>query len=192
MLKIIPRKIGPITVYQVSPIDQCWVHRLGDTQLKNTTRNLANSTKMRKSFANFGHKPDPLDLCRVWHSPGWPCSRSWSCTGDLPWNSRQAPWWTSGRGGRRTGGRSRETRGRRENTQEQVRMPMTMDDMEWHTGRDSSHKCDVWTHVHLQTVRGVLRNCAMFASVCIVVFIAIVRNVLKVVEVVREDVRSLP
>ena len=34
------------------------------------------------------------------------------------------------------------------------------------------------------------QNCAMFASVCIVVFIAIVRNVLKHVQVVREDVRS--
>ena len=30
------------------------------------------------------------NLCRVWHSPDWPCSRSWSCTGDLSWNSRQA------------------------------------------------------------------------------------------------------
>ena len=47
-------------------------------------------------------------VCRVWHSPGWPCSRSWSRTGDLPWNSRQAPQ-ESGRGGRRTWGRSRET-----------------------------------------------------------------------------------
>ena len=36
------------------------------------------------------------------------------------------------------------------------------------------------------------QNCAMFASVCIVVFHAIVRNVLKVVEVVREDVRIVP
>ena len=60
MLRIIPRIIGPITVYQVSPIDQCWVHRRGDTQMKNATRNLASSTKMRKSFANFGDKLDPL------------------------------------------------------------------------------------------------------------------------------------
>ena len=32
----------------------------------------------------------------------------------------------------------------------------------------------------------------MFASVCVVVSRAIVRNVLKHVQVVREDVRSLP
>ena len=38
------------------------VHRRGDTQLKNATRNLASSTKMKKSFAtNFGNKPVPLD-----------------------------------------------------------------------------------------------------------------------------------
>ena len=60
MLRIIHRIIGPIIVYQVFPIDQCWVHRRGDTQMKNATRNLASSTKMRKSFANFGNKPDPL------------------------------------------------------------------------------------------------------------------------------------
>ena len=37
------------------------------------------------------------------------------------------------------------------------------------------------------------QNCAMFASVCIVVSVhAITRNVLKHVQVVREDVRSLP
>ena len=60
-----------------------------------------------------------------------------------------------------------------------------MDDMEWHTGRDLSHKRDVWTHVHLQTVRNVRVSvrCGVHA---------IVRNVLKVVQVVREDVRSLP
>ena len=33
----------------------------------------------------------------------------WSRTGDLPWRSHQAPGWTSGRAGRGTGGRSRET-----------------------------------------------------------------------------------
>ena len=57
MLRIIPRIIGPITFQQVSPIDQCWVHRRGDTQVENATRILASSTKMRKSFANFGNKP---------------------------------------------------------------------------------------------------------------------------------------
>ena len=60
--RIIARIIGPITVSQVSPIDQCWVHRRGDTQMKDATRNLASSTKTRKSFAtNFGNKLDPLD-----------------------------------------------------------------------------------------------------------------------------------
>ena len=48
--------MGPITVHQVSPIYRCWVHRRGDAQMKNTTRNLASSTKMSKSFANFGNK----------------------------------------------------------------------------------------------------------------------------------------
>ena len=36
------------------------------------------------------------------------------------------------------------------------------------------------------------QNCAVFATVCIVVFMQFGRNVLKVVEVVREDVRSFP
>ena len=62
MLRIIPRIIGPINVQQVSPIDQRWVLRRGENQMKNATKNLASSTKMRKSFAtNFGNKPDPLD-----------------------------------------------------------------------------------------------------------------------------------
>ena len=56
MLRIIPRIIDPIAVYQVSPIDQCWVHRRGDAQTKNATRVLANSTRMRKSFATFGNQ----------------------------------------------------------------------------------------------------------------------------------------
>ena len=36
------------------------------------------------------------------------------------------------------------------------------------------------------------QNCAVFASVCIVVVHAIGHSALKVVEVVREDVRSVP
>ena len=36
------------------------------------------------------------------------------------------------------------------------------------------------------------QNCAIFASVCIGGVHAIVRNVLKLVQVVRKDVRSLP
>ena len=56
ILRIIPRIIGPITVHQVSPINQCWVHRRGDAQMKNATRILASSTKMRKSFATFGNR----------------------------------------------------------------------------------------------------------------------------------------
>ena len=60
ILTIIPRIFGPITVYQVSSIDQCWFHRGGDTQMKNATKNLASSTKMRKSFAKFGNMLDPL------------------------------------------------------------------------------------------------------------------------------------
>ena len=54
-----PRIIGPITVHQVSPIYRCWVHRRGDTQMQNATRILASSTRMRKSFANFGNKLYP-------------------------------------------------------------------------------------------------------------------------------------
>ena len=34
-------------------------------------------------------------LWGVWHSPEWPCSPSWSRTGDLPWRSHQSPGWTS-------------------------------------------------------------------------------------------------
>ena len=56
ILRIIPRIIGPITVHQVSPINQCWVHRRGDAQMKNATRILASSTKMRKSFVTFGNR----------------------------------------------------------------------------------------------------------------------------------------
>ena len=52
--------LGPITFFQVSLIYQGWVHRRGDTQMMNATKNLANSTKMRKSFASYGNKPDPL------------------------------------------------------------------------------------------------------------------------------------
>ena len=60
ILRIIPRIIGPITVHQVSPINQCRVHRRGDAQKKNATRILASSTKMRKSFAIFVDKLYPL------------------------------------------------------------------------------------------------------------------------------------
>ena len=60
ILRIIPRRSGPITFQQVSLINQCWVHRRGDAQKKNATRILASSTKMKKSFATFGNKPDPL------------------------------------------------------------------------------------------------------------------------------------
>ena len=35
------------------------VHRRGDAQMKNITRILASSTRMRKSFANFGNKLYP-------------------------------------------------------------------------------------------------------------------------------------
>ena len=54
-----PRVVA-ITVHQVSPIDQCWVHRRGDTPMKNATKNLASSTNMRKSFATFGNRLYPL------------------------------------------------------------------------------------------------------------------------------------
>ena len=60
MFRIILRIIGRIVVYQVSPIDQRWVHLRGDTQMKNATRNVASSTKIKKSFANFGNKLDPF------------------------------------------------------------------------------------------------------------------------------------
>ena len=36
------------------------------------------------------------------------------------------------------------------------------------------------------------QNCAVFASVCIVVFMQFGHSALKVVEVVREDLRSVP
>ena len=59
ILCVIPRLIGSITVHQVAPIYRGWVHRRGDAQMKNTTRNLARSSRMRKSFANFGNKLCP-------------------------------------------------------------------------------------------------------------------------------------
>ena len=34
------------------PIDQCWVHRRGDAQMKDATRNLASSTKMREELCH--------------------------------------------------------------------------------------------------------------------------------------------
>ena len=40
-------------------------------------------------------------LCRLWHGLGWPCSRWRSCAGEYSWNSRQARWQESGRGGRK-------------------------------------------------------------------------------------------
>ena len=59
-------------------------------------------------------------------------------------------------------------------------------------GETLSHKCDV-SHTCAST-DGARRaqNCALYTSVCFVVSRAIVRNVLQVVHVVREDVRSLP
>ena len=59
ILRIIPRIIGPITVHQVSLIDQGRVQRRGDTQMKNATRILVSSTRMRKSLATFGNKLYP-------------------------------------------------------------------------------------------------------------------------------------
>ena len=65
--------------------------------------------------------------------------------------------WTSGRAGRGTGGWSRETGEER---------PLKRQDTSAHAwmiwndtrGETLSHKCDAWTHVHQQTVRGVLRT----------------------------------
>ena len=79
-----------------------------------------------------------------------------------------------------------------ENTQEQVRMPMTMDGNE-----------DTQTRLEPQvTYERMYDNTSKRRASCSVVRSchvrvghgahAIVRNVLKVVQVVREDVRSLP
>ena len=55
----IPRISVPITVHQVSLINQGWVHRRGDTQKKNATRILASSTKIRNGFATFADELHP-------------------------------------------------------------------------------------------------------------------------------------
>ena len=111
-------------------------------------------------------------VCRVWHSPGWPCSRSWSCTGDLPWISRQAPWQESGRGGR-TWGRSRERQGRRRSNNH-VHMH-GWDEVTRH-GRGPWAKVTVWTHECNASKDGAQRaqNCVVFTSVCIVMFTQLV------------------
>ena len=64
ILRIIPRIIGPITIHLVSAFNQCRVHCRGDAQMKNATKILASSTKMRKSFATFGNKLYPLWFLR--------------------------------------------------------------------------------------------------------------------------------
>ena len=110
--------------------------------------------------------PCPWDhnLCRVWHSPEWPCSRSWSRTGDLPWNSRQAPWQESGRGGRRTGGRSRERRKRT------LKQPRAHAWMGWGDKTRTRPLIQMWrmnacTTTHLNGARIVL-NGAWLARLC--------------------------
>ena len=77
---------------------------------------------------------------------------------DLPWNSRQAPWWDWGRGGRRTGEQGRETRGRRQHS----RTSAHVDDHGWkwrHTD-ETWATCDSvrMSAMHLKTVRGVVRT----------------------------------
>ena len=61
---------------------------------------------------------------------------------DLPWRSHQAPGWTSGRAGRGTGGRSRET-----GEEKTLKTPDTSAHawMIWNDtqGETLSHKCDV-------------------------------------------------
>ena len=95
-------------------------------------------------------------LWGVWHSPEWPCSPSWSCTGDLQWRSHQAPGWTSGRAGRGTGGRSRET-GEGRPLKRQVTSAHAW--MIWNdTQGDLEPQVRCVNTVHQQTVRGVLRT----------------------------------
>ena len=62
ILRIIPRINIPITVQQLSLINQCWVRLRGDTHNKNATKILANSTKMRNNFAIYADDLHPLYL----------------------------------------------------------------------------------------------------------------------------------
>ena len=82
--------------------------------------------------------------------------------GDLPWRSRQ----TSEADFRKkleegTGGEEVENE-KHKGEERQLKRPRhkcaCMDDMDDTQRRDLSHKCDVWTHVHQRTVRGVLRT----------------------------------
>ena len=79
-----------------------------------------------------------------------------------------------------------------ENTQEQVRMPMTMDGNE-----DTQTRLEpqVTMYAWVQCIYRRCAACSELRSVHVSVHCgvhAIGRNVLKVVEVVREDVRSFP
>ena len=79
-----------------------------------------------------------------------------------------------------------------ENTQEQVRMPMTMDGNEDTQMRlEPMLRCEHMSAMHLKTVRSVLRTTQCSRSVHCDVH-AIGHNALRIVEVVREDIRSVP
>ena len=67
-----------------------------------------------------------------------------------------------------------------------------MDDMEWHTKRDLEPQVRCMNTCASADGARRAQNCALYTSVCFVVSVPFVRNVLQVVHVVREDVRSLP
>ena len=94
----------------------------------------------------------------VWHSPEWPYSRSWSC------HKGSSMEISSGTRGRHQEEVEEELEEEVERRVERrtLKQPNTSAHawMIWNDtqGETLSHKCDVWTHVHQQTVRGVLRT----------------------------------
>ena len=129
----------------------------------------------------------PCNGCDIVQSDHAP--EGWSCTGDLPWRSHQAPGWTSRRAGRRT--EEEVERRVRETTQDTKHKCACMDDMEWQQG-------ETWATSAMYEHMCIYRRCAACSelrNVRVSVHCGVMPmfgNVLKHVQVVREDVRSLP
>ena len=130
-------------------------------------------------------------LCRVWHSPGWPCSRWRSCTGGYSWSSRQAPWQESGRGGRRTWTGGKRTGGRRRSRNNQVHMH-GWDEVKWHCeALEPMWQCEQVTWL-IYTRRA---SCSVVRGyhVCVSHGVHIVgHSGLRIVDIVHEDIHNVP
>ena len=126
------------------------------------------------------------DIVQADHAP-----EAGVCTGDLSWNSRQAPWQDSGRGGRRTWRRSRETGWR-----EHSRTSAHADDHGWkwrHTD-ETWATCGRCMHECNASKDGAQRaqNYAVFTSVCIVVFMQLFTMRSRLLKLCVKNVRIVP